>query len=51
MKLIIDNFFDQFNWKNNQTSNSSSFNIEDFLGIIDLNKRWVYMGSETEPPC
>ena len=51
-KVVIDSFFDQFNWQSNYTSYSpSTFNIGDLIKILDLGKRWTYIGSETEPPC
>ena len=49
---IIDKFFDSLEWTD--TSSNPKVPIVpfgDLMRLIDMDTRWVYKGSMTEPPC
>ena len=50
-QLVIDTFFDTLDLSNldDPTVNYNTFG--DLMSLIDIDNRWVYKGTYTEPPC
>lgn len=52
---VINSFFSNLRFeddlKEGKVSQLSKINIGSLLEILDLEKRWMYMGTDTQPPC
>lgn len=51
-KVIVDNFFDNLDWDDNaEDPISDRVSYGSLMNTVNFNKRWVYSGSVTTPPC
>ena len=50
--MIIDHFFDSFEWHETTRNHVADFiPYADLVNMVDFHNRWVYQGSVTTPPC
>ena len=50
--MIIDQFFDSFQWHETTRNHVAEFvPYADLVNLVDFHNRWVYQGSVTTPPC
>lgn len=51
-EIIIDRFFDGLRFDNlARAKKIDAINLNELLNFVDFEKRWVYKGSLTTPPC
>lgn len=54
---ILDNFFENLNWEDKITEDTTDSHFVDLasygdlMTMVDMNNRWTYRGSVTTPPC
>ena len=50
-QLVIDTFFDTLDLSTQDDPTVNYHTFGDLMSLIDINNRWVYKGTSTEPPC
>ena len=49
--LVIDTFFETLDWSRTDDPKVNLVTYGNLMNMLDMKNRWIYMGSETSPPC